>query len=41
MAVSFALGFRPSFLLAGFLAIFLMGLWVPAFVGVLVFDTLV
>jgi uncharacterized protein involved in response to NO len=39
MPVLFALGFRPFFLLAGFLAIFLMAIWVPAFVGGFVFET--
>jgi len=33
MQVIFALGFRPFFLLAGWLAILLMAFWVPVFVG--------
>jgi len=33
MRVIFALGFRPFFLLAGWLAILLMAFWVPVFVG--------
>lgn len=39
MPVIFALGFRPFFLLAAFFAIFLMAVWVPAFVGGFAFDT--
>ena len=39
MPAFFALGFRPFFLLAGFLAIVLMALWVPAFVGAFAFNT--
>jgi len=39
MPVFFALGFRPFFLLAGCLAIFLMAVWAPAFVGGFAFDT--
>ncbi|HSK31188.1 MAG TPA: NnrS family protein, partial [Candidatus Limnocylindria bacterium] len=39
MPVVFALGFRPFFLLAGFFAIFLTAVWVPAFVGSFAFDT--
>ncbi|MGE5219987.1 MAG: NnrS family protein [Chloroflexota bacterium] len=39
MLVLFALGFRPFFLLAGLLAIFLIAVWVPAFVGGFAFDT--
>jgi uncharacterized protein involved in response to NO len=39
MSVFFALGFRPFFLLAGFLAVILMATWVPAFVGGIVFST--
>ena len=33
MPVLFALGFRPFFLLSGVLAVILMAVWVPAFVG--------
>ena len=39
MQVIFALGFRPFFLLAGWLAILLMAFWVPMFVGGVPFDT--
>ena len=39
MQVIFALGFRPFFLLAGWLAILLMAFWVPVFVGGVPFDT--
>ena len=39
MPVFFALGFRPFFLLAGCMAIFLMAVWAPAFVGGFAFDT--
>ena len=39
MRVIFALGFRPFFLLAGWLAILLMAFWVPVFVGGVPFDT--
>jgi len=39
MRVIFALGFRPFFLLAGWLAILLMAFWVPMFVGGVPFDT--
>jgi uncharacterized protein involved in response to NO len=39
MAVLFALGFRPFFLLAGILALLLMAAWVPIFGGWLMFDT--
>ena len=39
MQVIFALGFRPFFLLAGWLAILLMAFWVPVFVGGVSFDT--
>jgi uncharacterized protein involved in response to NO len=39
MRVIFALGFRPFFLLAGWLAILLMAFWVPVFVGGVSFDT--
>ena len=39
MRVIFALGFRPFFLLAGWLAILLMAFWVPVFVGGGPFDT--
>lgn len=39
MPVFFALGFRPFFLLAGILAIFLIAVWVPIFVGGFAFDT--
>jgi uncharacterized protein involved in response to NO len=39
MRVIFALGFRPFFLLAGWLAILLMAFWVPVFVGWVPFDT--
>lgn len=39
MRVVFALGFRVFFLLAGWLAILLMGLWVSVFVGWVSFDT--
>jgi uncharacterized protein involved in response to NO len=38
MRVIFALGFRPFFLLAGWLAILLMAFWVPVFVGGVPFD---
>lgn len=39
MTAIFALGFRPFFLLSAFLAIFLMAIWIPAFVGGFAFDT--
>jgi uncharacterized protein involved in response to NO len=39
MRVIFALGFRPFFLLAGWLAILLMAFWVPVFVGGVPFGT--
>ena len=39
MQVIFALGFRPFFLLAGWLAILLMAFWVPVFVGGVPFGT--
>jgi uncharacterized protein involved in response to NO len=39
MRVVFALGFRPFFLLAGWLAILLMAFWVSVFVGWVSFDT--
>ncbi|MBI2366896.1 MAG: NnrS family protein [Deltaproteobacteria bacterium] len=39
MPVVFALGFRPFFLLAGFLAIVLVAAWVVVFVGGFAFDT--
>ncbi|MBI2231583.1 MAG: NnrS family protein, partial [Deltaproteobacteria bacterium] len=39
MPVLFALGFRPFFLLAGFLAIVLVAAWVVVFVGGFAFDT--
>ena len=39
MPVLFALGFRPFFLLAGFSAVSLITLWVPAFLGGFAFTT--
>ena len=39
MAVLFALGFRPFFLLAGFFAVFLMAVWVPIFVHGFAYHT--
>jgi uncharacterized protein involved in response to NO len=39
MRVIFALGFRPFFLLAGWLAILLMAFWMAVFVGGIPFDT--
>ena len=38
MPAFFALGFRPFFLLASLLAIFLIAIWVPVFVGGIAFD---
>ncbi len=39
MPVIFALGFRPFFLLAGCVAVLLMAIWAPAFVGGFAFET--
>jgi uncharacterized protein involved in response to NO len=39
MRVIFALGFRPFFLLAGWLAILLMAFWVAVFISGFAFDT--
>ena len=38
MSVFLALGFRPFFLLAGFLAVILVATWVPAFVAGITFS---